>query len=854
MRYAYVCILPVFFLSVFLSVLPGSAGAQACAPPASGDWLVNETVVCSGQSIVLNGSLLVNGTGNLTLKDSTLSFNSASDGQFGAEVNGSLYVLSSGIENASDKAYTFVSNAGANLTVRNSHVYGCGFASSDIKKMGVYVSSAGANITNTTFADNYFALMLYAGNGNVSKNLMASNYLGLVAEGPGNFIYGNAIIGNSGGAAVNVTGNNVTFYGNVIENNTGAAPSGMRLNNSLVNNNSLFNNTGGGLRISGDSNNVTGNRITYNSNTGLDAANSQNTRITGNTILGNEKGLYISYSRDTLVSDSLCNMSSQYDVSIISSPNITFGNVNYTTLIRKWRLNVRVWDNAGNPVTGASVVIKNNYTAIVYSGTTNSTGSIPQLFLDERKENQSVLVYNPYSLNVSGDGYYSNYTLFSLTGDLSADVIIPLAQVPMFSVAVNSPKNETYMRYNLSAGGMLPLAVSSESNISLCNYSVGNIFGPMVMYNQTYNQTMFQAFLNASNLSGTYRIVFSCKSSENISASSGISFTVYPAYECAASSDCGGTQTCTASKCQNLECVCGHAQNHACVNYECCADTDCKDDESCNLNLNSHTCLRVSCECPEKRSNHKCNMGVYCCKDLQCKENETCVNHGCVTKSLSIVVPGELAFGRNVTVKVLDQDKRPAENVRVDVKYLDTDPVATGTYYTGSNGTAEIEIKHAGRVAFVARKGGYFTGNSQGEVPKPLDLMFLTEIIVLIAASVGIVITAFKIFRARDRGEFSSEKGPLRLEKSVSGTTVMLHVVNRTKKKLEDIAVRDSVPAGAFIQGAIMPKIEPLDDRTNTLTWEILQLGPNEEVTIEYETYHANPGFSVNYKGKEYRG
>jgi hypothetical protein len=124
----------------------------------------------------------------------------------------------------------------------------------------------------------------------------------------------------------------------------------------------------------------------------------------------------------------------------------------------------------------------------------------------------------------------------------------------------------------------------------------------------------------------------------------------------------------------------------------------------------------------------------------------------------------------------------------------------------------------------------------------------LAEALALIGASAGIAVTALKL-----RGKRVSTGGPLALEKTVSGTSVMLRVSNKTKKKLEEILIRDSVPAGAFMQCSVMPKIEPLDEKTSSLTWEILQLGPGEDVSIQYEAYSTNRGFSVLYKGKEYR-
>ena len=160
-------VLAVAFAIAF-AALPGYAAAQDCTPPATGDWLIYEAAVCSSQNIVLNGSLLINGSGNLTLENSVLSFNSNSNGQFGIDVNGSLNIVGSTIRNESSYAYTFVSNTGAALSMRDSSVSGCGSASGDNKMRGVYVKSSGTSISNVTFSGDYYALLLYASGSSVT--------------------------------------------------------------------------------------------------------------------------------------------------------------------------------------------------------------------------------------------------------------------------------------------------------------------------------------------------------------------------------------------------------------------------------------------------------------------------------------------------------------------------------------------------------------------------------------------------------------------------------------------------------------------------------------------------------------
>jgi len=849
---------------------PAFAEAAPCSPPTSGDWVVNDTVLCTGMSFYLNGSLLVNSSGNLTLQDTAVLFNSSFDGQFGVESNGSLYLMGALMNKSTGGAYYFVSNAGANLEIRNSYIYSCGFQSSDPRKTGVYSASAWTNVTNTTFSKNYFGLTINAGNANVSGNRFVSSTAG----------------------AISITGSNAVFANNTIGSindncSAGIMSAQMQANNSQVKNNSFFSGLDGGLRIYGNANNVAGNNIAYscnssasssaigglgiygsdnivagnamvgNFNTGLEISSSQNTIVTGNVIVGNDRGLYVLSSRNTIVTNTLCNESSRYDVFLLSSSNVTLSNVNYTTMLRGWRFDARVSDASGSPVPGAEVLLRNSYGVTIYGGTTNSTGGIPLPYLDDRKENQSgVFVFSPYSVNVTKPGYAGNYTVFNATADTNMNlVVVSNAQTIGFPLFVNEPKNSTYVKSNLTASGMMLFSVGSTANISSCNLTINMTSSIIVgsMQPSAAGASSFQTLLNVSGLAGAYKVVFACTSLDNSTNSTGIVFSVFPSFECSDSAGCGDTQVCTSSKCVSLVCECGFAENHQCTEYGCCADTDCKAEETCNLN--THTCGVVPCECPEKRSNHKCSMEAgYCCRDLQCGENEACMNNACIKRALFFTLPEDLVYGTNVTVKVTDQDGNPVESVHVEVKYLDTDPFVTDTYYTDSTGVALVEITHAGRVDLVARKGGYFAGDSLGEVPEPFNYLLLVEIVVLIAAFAGIAVVGLKLIKKGGGKGLSFGEGPMRLEKSVSGTSVMLHLLNKTKKKLEGITIRDSVPAGAFIQCPVNPKVSPIDSSTSSLTWEILQLKPGEEVTIEYETYHANKGFSVMYKGKEYVG
>jgi parallel beta-helix repeat protein len=850
----------VLFLAVaiLLSFSPFQAEAvsQNCAPTA-GDWFVNETVFCENEDIVFSGSLLVNASGNITFLNSKLGFNSSTDGEFGIEVNGSFYLIGSRIANSSDtnKAYTFFSNAGAQVEMRDSVIYHCGYGTTDSKKMGVYLKSDGSNITNMTFTGNNAALMVVSNGNNISGSRMSANKYGLDIRGSGNTITNNTISANSI-YPLYLFGGSVVFSNNVIEDNTMDDYILFELNASLISGN-RFSRNSEGIKITGRNDNVTGNLFSLTNSTAGSAvyfSDAENIRFTSNTLLDNSVyGVYFQRTKNTVMEGNHINRTSSMDFYLLSAANNIMSNNNYTKLVRKWRLDLRVLDNNNTAVGLVSVTIRNNLSMSVFSGSTDTQGRINYQIITEFMQNESgAWNYNPFSANASKTGYYGNSTAFNLTSDLSLVMIItpvpPPPENETFNFTVISPLNDTYTKRNLTTTGMLLLSVSSEKNMSWCNYTFGNASAELTKT----DPKDFRAYINVSAFEGAYAVGFVCSSVDGITNSTEAYFSIYPAYECTDNDECDSDQRCLLYTCVDLECGCGYASNHACIDYACCKDSDCSGNQTCDLE--GHVCAAVSCGCPEKISNHQCSIPLgYCCNDLLCEENETCEDHACVERTLSFRMPETLVYGENVTVLVLDQDDNPVSNVGIDVKYPDADPPIIESYYTDVNGKAEIPIKYWGRVNFIARKAKYFTGLSNAQIPEPMNWLFVLEIIVLIGAVAGIAVIAPKFIKKGGVSLGGLGGGPFKLEKTVSGNRVMLTLVNKTKKKLQDITVRDSVPNGAFLDSRLMPKVEPFDQANVMLTWEILELGPKEEVTIEYEARATNKGFSVLCDNKEYR-
>ncbi len=96
------------------------------------------------------------------------------------------------------------------------------------------------------------------------------------------------------------------------------------------------------LLVRSDGCTITNNTIANNSYTGLYALNCRDTKITGNKITGSGYyGIYLNGAANVLLDGNLINMSGQYDI-YMSSSAVTLSGNNYTSLIRRWRLNARI--------------------------------------------------------------------------------------------------------------------------------------------------------------------------------------------------------------------------------------------------------------------------------------------------------------------------------------------------------------------------------------------------------------------------------------------------------------------------------------------------------------------------------
>ena len=127
--------------------------------PSPGDWVITGTVVVSGETIVLNGNLIVEPGGSLTLRGCELLLNCSSDGEWQIRVkNGSsLAVLDGSIITAVDPEHEFLFYVEENATfhMADSELHECGYAWG---AEGLTILADGAVLENCTITGNYIGL------------------------------------------------------------------------------------------------------------------------------------------------------------------------------------------------------------------------------------------------------------------------------------------------------------------------------------------------------------------------------------------------------------------------------------------------------------------------------------------------------------------------------------------------------------------------------------------------------------------------------------------------------------------------------------------------------------------------
>ena len=160
------------------------AHVSGTPPPQSGDWIITNETYVYDETIVLNGSIVVESGGKLTLENVTLKFNCTFDGQF------NITVKSGGFLNITDSIITTLNSTcryfitafkGSQLYISGSHLSYAGYSlESDGLFSGLYVEAEHAEIRNNIIQNFKIGVTLKgAHHSTVDNNIILDTYRGI---------------------------------------------------------------------------------------------------------------------------------------------------------------------------------------------------------------------------------------------------------------------------------------------------------------------------------------------------------------------------------------------------------------------------------------------------------------------------------------------------------------------------------------------------------------------------------------------------------------------------------------------------------------------------------------------------
>ncbi|MFQ5978851.1 MAG: nitrous oxide reductase family maturation protein NosD [Candidatus Heimdallarchaeota archaeon] len=324
-------------------------------PPSSGDWIINNPTNIWNETITVNGSILVQSGGNLTLQNVTLRMNSTSDGECNITVyNGGFLNI---IENSSvtavnvSNAWYLNASAGSTLRLVNSTFSYAGWDWGSAGSFsGLWINTPNTEVFNCSISNNYIGLYFFeADDGLIANNTIVNS----VTNG----------ISLNASAGTRVSDNKVTesgFYGiglilsndSIINNNTlvKSGNLGISLENSTncrITDNTLLNSSGNGaIQLNNSASNfIINNVITYCAEQGISLRfSSSNCIVRGNVIMYGLVGISITYSsvNSTVANNTIDTFTAGIVLGYFANRTLVSSNIIRTSLYYGIFLNARL--------------------------------------------------------------------------------------------------------------------------------------------------------------------------------------------------------------------------------------------------------------------------------------------------------------------------------------------------------------------------------------------------------------------------------------------------------------------------------------------------------------------------------
>ncbi|MCG2825882.1 MAG: right-handed parallel beta-helix repeat-containing protein, partial [Thermoplasmatales archaeon] len=264
-------------LAVTLVVIENADSEISGTPPSeTGDTIIENVTVWRNEIITLNGNLIINETGNLTLDNTTLKMNCSYDGEYYIEVQtgGEMCIYNnSNITSANpDYHYRFSVEEKSKLVMENTTLSYCGYAE---YQLGLSIYTDDARIKNCTIEKNYCGIYLSHKETvvpRIENNTIKNNQYGIIVYGDkiAPYIANNTITSNEYGIKYEVSLKDLGTPAYITNNE-------ITLNNY-------------GIKCTGDFSTITGNIISHNNISGI-YCNKSHATIENNDLSFNQKGI-----------------------------------------------------------------------------------------------------------------------------------------------------------------------------------------------------------------------------------------------------------------------------------------------------------------------------------------------------------------------------------------------------------------------------------------------------------------------------------------------------------------------------------------------------------------------------------
>jgi parallel beta-helix repeat protein len=426
--------------------ISGTKGFSGTSYPI-GDWFIDGIATVWNETIVLDGDLIVNGTGSLYFMNVTLIMNCSTAGQYKIEVmgGGQLYIWDNDwdrltMDDGSNITaydpyykYLFWIQKDSYFEMRNSNISWCGYEwGTNGKHSGLWINTNNTVITGNHITKMRNGIVYFESNNNtLENNTIRNNYFnGLYIRSSSN----NNIFNNS------IDSNKLNSLYIIVSSN----------NNSIVNNR-LFNNLNHGVRISGSNYNaIIDNDIYSNSIHGIVIVDksSNNSILQSNVYLNKEFGVYLSnLAKNNMMLYNEIYSNSDHGLAIVdrSSNNIISNNSIHSNQID----GIKLRDSCDENMISDNYIYNNNKIGLHLSTSSNNIISNNSIYSNQI---DGIKLSSSCNENIINYNYIHNNTKIGLHLSSSSNNDI------MNNKIYNNSVNDLYL-------GGIYLTSSTQNNI-----------------------------------------------------------------------------------------------------------------------------------------------------------------------------------------------------------------------------------------------------------------------------------------------------------------------------------------------------------------------------------------------------